>query len=62
MHGWLCWCSLQNKEKRKPKDERELMAKLRIFTRFQTQEEHEQLMQVGRQAGDHWVVTCGGGG
>ncbi|EKU20936.1 histone acetyltransferase complex component, partial [Nannochloropsis gaditana CCMP526] len=36
--------ALQNKEKRKPKDERELIAKLRVFARYQTPQEHEQFV------------------
>ena len=40
--------SPQNKEKRKPKDERELIAKLRVFARYQSPQEHEQFVQVGK--------------
>lgn len=47
-------CSLQNREKRKPKDERELLAKLRIFTRFfSTPEEHDQFVQVRKHG---WLI------
>jgi hypothetical protein len=48
-YGLLDYKALQNREKRKPRDERELIAKLRIFARFQTPEEHEQFVQVSKQ-------------
>lgn len=37
--------ALQSKEKRKPKDERELLARLRVFARYQSPQEHEQFAQ-----------------
>jgi hypothetical protein len=48
-HGLIDYKSLQNKEKRKPKDERELIAKMRVFARFHSSEEHQQFIDVRAQ-------------
>jgi len=45
-HNLIEYKSLQNKEKRKPKDERELLAKMRVFARFHSPEEHEKFVAV----------------
>ncbi len=44
-HNLIDYKALQSKEKRKPKDERELLARLRVFARYQSPQEHEQFVQ-----------------
>ena len=61
-HGLIDYKSLQNKEKRKPKDERELLAKMRVFARFHTPEEHEKFVAVSECILLIVVVVVEGGG
>lgn len=44
-HGLLDYKRHQSSERRRPKDERELVAQLRPFARYQTPEEHEAFVQ-----------------
>ena len=43
--GLLDYKKLQNMDRRRPKDERELMARMRLFARFHSAEEHEQFVE-----------------